>query len=76
MGAKLVANELKGKAIVGILHPGFNKTGMTSKYSHIWEIEAPWTRVSVRSACFTGEHSISRGVWKIHNCEDGLEIPW
>lgn len=24
---------------VGILHPGFNKTDMTNKYSHIWDIE-------------------------------------
>jgi hypothetical protein len=23
---------------VGILHPGFNRTDMTSKYSHIWDI--------------------------------------
>ena len=40
IGAVLLSEELKAKGVpVLILHPGFNKTGMTSKYSHIWEIE-------------------------------------
>ena len=40
MGAVLLAQELKAAGVpVLILHPGFNKTGMTAKYSHIWEVE-------------------------------------
>jgi hypothetical protein len=32
--------ELKKKGIpVVLLHPGFNRTGMTAKYSHIWDKE-------------------------------------
>lgn len=34
---KLLSQELKGKASVSILHPGFNKTDMTRKFSHIWD---------------------------------------
>ncbi len=77
MGAKLVANELRGKAMVGILHPGFNKTGMTSKYSHIWEVEGAVDpavgakRVLHETNVLTHETS-----GRFVNCEDGLEIPW
>lgn len=39
MMGKLVALELKNKAQVAVLHPGFNRTDMTAKYSHIWDIE-------------------------------------
>ena len=31
MAGKLVANELRGKVAVGILHPGFNRTQMTAR---------------------------------------------
>ena len=77
MGAKLVANELRGKAMVGILHPGFNKTGMTAKYSHIWEVEGAVDpsvgakRVLHETNLLTHETS-----GRFVNCEDGLEIPW
>ena len=36
----LLSQELKSQGIpVVMLHPGFNKTGMTAKYAHIWEKE-------------------------------------
>ena len=36
----LMSQEIKGKGVwVGILHPGFNRTNMTSKYAHIWDKE-------------------------------------
>jgi NAD(P)-dependent dehydrogenase (short-subunit alcohol dehydrogenase family) len=36
----LLSEELKSKKIpVVMLHPGFNRTGMTAKYSHIWDKE-------------------------------------
>lgn len=77
MAAKLVANELKGKALVGILHPGFNRTEMTSKYSHIWDIEGA-VDPSVGAKRVLHEINIlsSETSGKFINCEDGLEIPW
>ena len=40
IGGVLLAEELKKFGIaVLMLHPGFNRTGMTSKYSHIWDVE-------------------------------------
>ena len=40
IGGVLLSEELKKLGIpVLMLHPGFNKTGMTSKYAHIWEVE-------------------------------------
>jgi len=36
---KLFPQELRGAGIcVSLLHPGFNKTDMTKKYEHIWEV--------------------------------------
>ena len=36
----LQAEELRSKGYtVILLHPGFNRTEMTKKYSHIWDIE-------------------------------------
>jgi NAD(P)-dependent dehydrogenase (short-subunit alcohol dehydrogenase family) len=36
----LLAQEVAGKGVmVQMLHPGFNKTGMTEKYKEIWEVE-------------------------------------
>ena len=77
MGAKLVANELKGKAMIGIFHPGFNKTGMTSKYSHIWEIEGAVDPTVGAKRIFHEVNILSHETsGKFINCEDGLEIPW
>jgi NAD(P)-dependent dehydrogenase (short-subunit alcohol dehydrogenase family) len=40
IGAVLLSEELKAKGVpVLMLHPGFNKTGMTAKYAAIWEVE-------------------------------------
>ena len=40
IGGVLLSEELKKQGIaVLMLHPGFNRTGMTSKYSAIWDIE-------------------------------------
>lgn len=35
---KLLSKEVKDYSI-SLLHPGFNRTDMTRKYSHIWDIE-------------------------------------
>jgi len=77
MGAKLVANEMKGKALVGILHPGFNRTDMTAKYSHIWDIEgAVEPNVGAKRVFHEINVLSSDTSGKFINCEDGLEIPW
>lgn len=74
----LLSQELKAKdIIVTILHPGFNKTGMTKKYEHIWEIEgAVDSSVGAKRVCHEiGLMDMSR-TGKFINCEDGLQIPW
>ena len=44
IGAVLLSQELKPKGVpVLMLHPGFNKTGMTAKYAEIWEVEGKQT---------------------------------
>ena len=77
MAAKLVANELSGKAVVGILHPGFNRTDMTAKYSEIWDIEGA---VDPQIGAKRVLHEINilsvETSGKFINCEDGMEIPW
>ena len=77
MAAKLVANEMKGKALVGILHPGFNRTEMTAKYSHIWDIEgAVEPEVGAKRVLHEINILSTETSGKFINCEDGLEIPW
>jgi len=77
----LVSQELKSKGIVvTILHPGFNKTDMTKKYEHIWEVEgAVDPAVGGKRVCHEicnmyREPEFFQG--KFINCEDGLQIPW
>ena len=78
MMAVLLAQELKAKGIpVGVFHPGFNKTGMTAKYQHIWEVEgAVDPAVGAKRVLYeTGKLSMET-TGKFINCEDGLEIPF
>jgi len=78
MMAVLLAQELKKEGIaVGVLHPGFNKTEMTKKYEHIWEIEGAVDAEcgAMRVMYEVGKISIDT-TGKFINCEDGLEIPW
>lgn len=78
MMSVLLSQELKGSGIpVGILHPGFNKTDMTSKYSHIWEIEgAVNSSVGAKRVLHEVTLLSMKTTGKFINCEDGLEIPW
>jgi NAD(P)-dependent dehydrogenase (short-subunit alcohol dehydrogenase family) len=74
----LLSQELKSKQIpVVMLHPGFNKTGMTAKYAHIWEKEGA---VDASEGAMRVLHEIGLAgmekTGKFINCEDGLLIPW
>eukprot|EP00551_Chaetoceros_affinis_P001379 CAMPEP_0203638544 /NCGR_PEP_ID=MMETSP0088-20131115/4553_1 /ASSEMBLY_ACC=CAM_ASM_001087 /TAXON_ID=426623 /ORGANISM="Chaetoceros affinis, Strain CCMP159" /LENGTH=329 /DNA_ID=CAMNT_0050493207 /DNA_START=75 /DNA_END=1064 /DNA_ORIENTATION=+ len=78
MGSVLLSQEFKKHNIpVGILHPGFNKTGMTAKYAEIWEVEGA---VDASVGAMRVFHEIAKinmdTTGKFVNCEDGLEIPW
>jgi NAD(P)-dependent dehydrogenase (short-subunit alcohol dehydrogenase family) len=78
IGAVLMSEELKSKGVaVVLLHPGFNRTEMTQKYSHIWDIEGA---VEPAEGAKRVLHEISLSgmerTGQFINCEDGLEIPW
>lgn len=78
MGSVLLSQEMKKNNIpVGILHPGFNKTGMTAKYAHIWEVEGAVDASEGAKRVFHEIANINmETTGKFVNCEDGLEIPW
>jgi NAD(P)-dependent dehydrogenase (short-subunit alcohol dehydrogenase family) len=78
MGAVLLAQELKAKGIaVLMLHPGFNKTGMTAKYSHIWEVEgAVDAAVGAKRVLHEVKGATMERSGMFINCEDGLRIPF
>ena len=78
IGGVLLALELKkaGVAVV-LLHPGFNRTEMTAKYSHIWDIEgAVESSVGAKRVLYECLRCGMEQTAKFINCEDGLEIPW
>lgn len=78
IGGVLLSQELKSAEIpVVMLHPGFNRTEMTAKYAHIWDIEGAVE--SVVGAKRVAYEMIKVGMddtGKFINCEDGLMIPW
>jgi NAD(P)-dependent dehydrogenase (short-subunit alcohol dehydrogenase family) len=78
IGGVLMCEELKAEGVpVVMLHPGFNRTDMTSKFSHIWDVEGAVTpaegamRVIYEACKVTMKTS-----GKFINCEDGLQIPF
>ena len=76
--AMLLAQEVNSKGIaVGIFHPGFNKTGMTAKYKHIWEREgAVDALVGAKRVLHETGRLTMETTGKFINCEDGLQIPF
>jgi len=78
IGAVLLSQELKALGIpVLMLHPGFNKTGMTAKYSHIWEVEgAVDASVGAKRVLHEVKGATMERTGMFINCEDGLQIPW
>jgi len=78
IGCVLMSEELKKDEVpVVILHPGFNRTTMTEKYSHIWDIEGA---VPPEEGAKRVLHEVAKVSMKTSgqfiNCEDGLRIPW
>jgi len=75
----LMAEELRPKGIaVANLHPGFNRSDMTRKYEHIWDIEGA-------VECVVGAKRVMHEIGRVGllesgapfiNCEDGLLIPY
>ncbi|KAH8045025.1 enoyl-(acyl carrier protein) reductase [Aureococcus anophagefferens] len=73
----LLAEELKAKGVsVVLLHPGFNRTEMTKKYEHIWDVEGavPSAEGAMRVWHEIGRHKHLEESGAV-NCEDGLRIP-
>mmetsp|Transcript_29333 Transcript_29333/g.65675 ORF Transcript_29333/g.65675 Transcript_29333/m.65675 type:complete len:347 (+) Transcript_29333:25-1065(+) len=78
MAAALLSEELKPKGVaVVMLHPGFNRTEMTKKYEHIWDVEGAVSpsEGAKRVLYEIGKVSMEK-TGKFVNCEDGLLIPW
>lgn len=74
----LMSEELKAMNVpVVMLHPGFNRTEMTAKYSHIWDKEGA---VTSEQGAMRVVYEVSKvtmeSTGKFINCEDGLEIPF
>jgi len=78
MGAVLLSEELKSAGIpVLLLHPGFNRTGMTAKYSHIWDVEGAVPPAEGAKRVLHEALQISADkTGTFINCEDGKLIPW
>jgi NAD(P)-dependent dehydrogenase (short-subunit alcohol dehydrogenase family) len=78
MAMVLAAEELKKDEVaVTILHPGFCRTSMTAKYSHIWDVEgAVEPEEGAKRVLYEMEKISMERSGKFFNCEDGLMIPW
>jgi NAD(P)-dependent dehydrogenase (short-subunit alcohol dehydrogenase family) len=74
----LQAEELRKKGYsVILLHPGFNRTEMTAKYSDIWDIEgAVEPHIGAKRVLYEAIQSSMETTGQFINCEDGLRIPW
>ncbi|GBG34680.1 NADPH-dependent aldehyde reductase-like protein, chloroplastic [Hondaea fermentalgiana] len=78
MMGRLLSFELKEKGIaVSLLHPGFNRTEMTKKYSEIWDEEgAVEPEVGAKRVLHEVNLMSMNNTGSFVNCEDGLLIPW
>jgi len=78
MAGKLLSEEVKDMGYsVLMLHPGFNKTEMTKKYEHIWEVEgAVDPSTGAKRVLYEVINNGMEETGAFINCEDGLTIPW
>jgi len=74
----ILSQELKAADLsVQMMHPGFNRTAMTQKYAHIWDIEgAVEPIVGAKRVLYQTLKSSMDTSGSVINCEDGLRIPW
>ncbi|VEU41277.1 unnamed protein product [Pseudo-nitzschia multistriata] len=74
----LQAEELRSMGYsVLMVHPGFNRTEMTAKYKHIWDIEgAVEPSVGAKRVLYEAMQSSLENTGTFVNAEDGLQIPW
>ncbi len=78
MAGALLAEEVRGMGYsVLLLHPGFNRTEMTKKYEHIWDVEgAVDPRLGAKRVLYEVIKNGMDETGMFINCEDGLQIPW
>jgi NAD(P)-dependent dehydrogenase (short-subunit alcohol dehydrogenase family) len=74
----ILSQELKAANIpIQMLHPGFNRTAMTQKYAHIWDIEgAVEPEIGAKRVLYETIKADMSTSGTVINCEDGLRIPW
>lgn len=73
LSQELAADEIP----VQMLHPGFNRTTMTQKYAHIWDIEgAVEPHVGAKRVLYETLKADMSTSGSVINCEDGKRIPW
>jgi len=79
IGAVLMSEEMKEAGIpVTLVHPGFNRTEMTSKFGEeVWEKEgAVDPAIGAKRVLHEAKRISMATTGKFFNAEDGLEIPW
>ena len=74
----ILSQELRADGIpVQMLHPGFNRTAMTQKYAHIWDIEgAVEPHIGCKRVLYETLKADLSTSGTVINCEDGKRIPW
>jgi len=74
----ILSQELAAANIpVQMLHPGFNRTAMTQKYAHIWDIEgAVEPHIGAKRVLYETLKADMSTSGTVINCEDGKRIPW
>lgn len=78
MMSMLLKKEVEGKGImIGVFHPGFNRTEMTERYKDAWDKEgAVDPSVGAKRILYEALELTMDKSGTFRNCEDGLEIPW
>ena len=78
IGGVLLGQELKQAGIpVLLIHPGFNRTGMTAKFKEIWDREgAVDASVGAKRVLHEVKGATIERTGMFVNAEDGLQIPF
>ncbi len=75
--AVIMSQEMRPAGIcVQLMHPGFNRTTMTDKYKHIWDIEgAVEPHVGAKRVLYESMRASMDTTGTCINCEDGVRQP-